>query len=186
MIFRPHDEFTLRLAVFLKTADTPSIPKQELLQESERLLLKLCELYPTSGTVNVELADLYYKCEKYASALGYLLRAKLNGYSIESEIVVDYQKRLRNEPLDLHEDAHGAYLLGGALVESGEQEKGLYFLEQAVRHGKNQCWQSFAALDLADACRGIDNELMIEALKLASDLGNPEILRAPHKQPSCR
>lgn len=186
MNFRPHDEFVFRLAVFLKETDTPSISKMELLQESERLLLKLCEYYPNSGMINAELADLYYKSEKYASALGYLLKAKLNSYSIDSKIVAVYHKQLLNESLDLSEDAHGAYLLGGALVEAGEQEKGLYFLEQAVRYGKNQRWQSFAALDLADACKGIDDKLMIEALKLASDLGNPEILLASYKQPNCR
>lgn len=180
MSFQPHDDVLFRVAVFLKEGDTLLIPKIDRMKESERLLLMLSHRYPTSGAVDSELADLYYRCAKYASALGFLLRAKLKKYPVDPEVVTTYHKRLLKESVDLTEDTHGGYILGSVLVECGVIEKGTVLIEQAVELGRDKPWAGFAALDLADAYRGQNDERHKEFLKLASELGNPEIL-APRK-----
>lgn len=179
MCFHPHDDFSFRLAVFLKETNTSALSKTERLRESERLFLVLSHRYPNSGEIDIELADLYYRCERYASALGYLIRARLNGHPVDPEVVTSYHKRLLKEDVDLSEDSHGGYILGSVLAKY-DFDRGAALMEQAVEFGRDKPWAGFAALDLADAYRGRNEELRLKYLKLALELGNPEIL-APHK-----
>lgn len=180
MNFQPHDEFSFRLAVFLKEMDTPLMSKLDRLRESERLLLVLNHRYPSSGQLDAELGDLYYRCAKYASALAHLMRAYLKSYPIDPEVITTYHKRLLKESIDLSEDSHGGYILGSVLVQYGLFDRGTALMEQALEFGRDKTWAGFAALDLADAYRGKNDNLHQKFLKLASDLNNPEILR-PHK-----
>lgn len=174
-----NDEAAYRLAKMLK--DTESYPMQRLerFRKSERLLLSLWDRY-SDYRIDLELADLYYHCGtgKYASALGHLLRAKLNGAPVEPKLIEIYQKRLVKESVEVSNDPHGAYLLGCALVDAGLIEKGIYFLEQAIKYGRNSRWVAYAALDLAQTCEGRREyeKMHYSALKQAKDLGFPEVL----------
>lgn len=179
-----NDEAAYRLAKMLKETESYPMQRLERFRKSERLLRALWNRY-SDYRIDLELADLYYRCGmgKYASALGHLLRAKLNGAQVEAELVEAYQKRLSKESVDVSNDPHGAYLLGCALVDSGAVEKGVYFLEQAIEYGRNSKWIAYAALELAQACEGCRGyeRLRYSALKQAEDLGFPEVL-CPKKQ----
>lgn len=175
-----NDEAAFRLATVLKDVAHSSPTPLILLRRSECLLLGLWKRY-TDYRIDLELADLYFHCgsEKYASALAHLLWAKLEGTSIPAETVRAYQSRMD----DVSKDPHGAYLLGKALLDAGSTEKGIYYLEQALKYGGNGSWVGCAALDLAQAYAGQPGRKAQykQALKLAYDLGNPEILY-PQKQ----
>lgn len=180
-----NEEAAYRLAKMLKETETYPMKRPERFRKSEQLLLALWNRY-SDYRIDLELADLYYRCGtgKYASALGHLLRAKINGAHVESDLIEAYQKRLAKESVDVSNDSHGAYLLGCALVDAGSTEKGIYFLEQAIEYGGDSRWVAYAALELAQACEGRTGyeTLHFKALKLAKDLGFPEVLSIAHQQ----
>lgn len=180
-----NEEATYYLAKALKETEFYPAPRLERFRKSEQLLLTLWNRY-SDYRIDLELADLYYRCGtgKYASALGHLLRAKINGAHVESGLLEAYQKRLAKESADVSNDPHGAYLLGCALVDAGSLEKGIFFLEQAIEYGSNSRWVAYAALELAQACEGHTGyELLhFKTLKLAKDLGFPEILHIDHQR----
>ena len=183
------DEAAYRLAKMLKETESYPMQRLERFRKSERLLRALWNRY-SDYRIDLELADLYYRCGtgKYASALGHLLRAKLNGAQVEAELVEAYQKRLSKEPVDVSNDPHGAYLLGCALVDAGSVEKGIYFLEQAIEYGRSSRWVGYAALELAKACEGRRGyeRLYYRALKQAEELGFPEVLCQRNKNTTVR
>ena len=184
-----NDEAAYRLAKMLKKTESYPMQRMERFRKSERLFLALWNRY-SDYRIDLELADLYYRCGtgKYASALGHLLRAKLNGAQVETELVEAYQKRLSKESVDVSNDPHGAYLLGCALVDVGSVEKGIYFLEQSIEYGRSSRWVGYAALELAQACEGRRGyeRLYYSALKQAEELGFPEVLCQRNKNTTVR
>ena len=182
-----NEEAAYYLAKVLKETELYPLQLQRLerFRKSERLLLTLWNRY-SDHRIDLELADLYYRCGtgKYASALGHLLRAKINGAHVEPRLIEAYQKRLAKESVDASNDPHGAYLLGSALIDAGSLEKGIYFLEQAIEYGCNRKWVAYAALELSQACDGHPEytSLHFKMLNLAKDLGFPEILHVDHQR----
>lgn len=184
-----NDEAAYRLAKMLKKTESYPMQRLERFRKSERLFLALWNRY-SDYRIDLELADLYYRCGtgKYASALGHLLRAKLNGAQVETELVEAYQKRLSKESVDVSNDSHGAYLLGCALVDVGSVAKGIYFLEQSIEYGRSSRWVGYAALELAQAREGRRGyeRLYYSALKQAEELGFPEVLCQRNKNTTVR
>lgn len=173
-----NNEAMFRLAHLLKEHTVFSLSKQERFKQAEYLLLKLCTRHTRfQNQIDMELADLYYRLgNKNASALGHLLRPKLNGHYIDDKLIDSYQKRLAKQSIDLSSDPYGAYLVGKALLNAGS-DRAIYFLEQSIEFGGKGKWVSFAALDLADCYRGKNDFMYCKYLRLATELGNPEILR---------
>ncbi|MBQ3194715.1 MAG: hypothetical protein IJO21_07535 [Oscillospiraceae bacterium] len=167
-----------RLAVLLKDTEVIPLPRRERFRRSEQLLLKFCGRYP-DGRIELELADLYFHSGRYASAVGYLLKAKQRGAQAEPGLLETYRKHLERSSIEVGNDPHGSYVLGSALVDAGLLEKGIFFLEQAVEYGGSSQWAACAALEAARACDGLQGYegLRRKYLDQASRLGNPELLR---------
>lgn len=170
-------EAAYRLAVLLKEREVIPLPRMERYRKSEQLLLDLYNRF-SDYRIGLELADLYFRCGKYASALGYLLEAKQCGAQVDSNLLEAYQKRLERNCIEVSDDPRGGYLLGTALVEAGLREKGIYFLGQAVEFGGSSQWAACAALEAARACDGLRGyaKLRYKYANQAAQLGNPEIL----------
>lgn len=170
---------TFRLAKLMVHWAGAPMSYKDRLKLAEGLLLKLRKK-SDDPAIDLALADVYAACgaTKVASALGHLLMAKAAGGEVTEEMVTSYERRLAKQSVEISEDAHGAYILGNALLRLGEHEKGVYFLEQAVAHGEGN-WVATAVLELAQACEGKEGfqELHSKYVKKAAELGNPYILR---------
>ncbi len=169
-----------RLAVLLRDTECLDISQQQRYYRCELLLSHLEQFAPNEkarARICFELGLLYEKTNRPLACLAYFLRAKRYGTHIDDQRLLACQKTIDNH-LDVNGfgeiDPYGCCVLGLEYVKLGNQQKGIFFLEEAVRGGDEQ---GIVALTLADLLTSLDMCTMADKYyRIAAQRGNPAIL----------
>lgn len=161
----------LKLAKFLMTPGTTSVPHVKRLHQAESLLLEAVDEIPEAS---MDLSNLYFQLNRPLAALVWRLRSpeKLEDADCEMfkrKILQLEVSSLQNYPMDL-------YTLGMVLSDHKEtrgQAKRL--LQLACEYENSPCIKGVAALRVAEISD--DPNEQSQYFRLAEEWGNPELLR---------
>lgn len=168
----------------LKSQPYGNMGKQEQMRKAESMLIYVernSNDEPLIGRACMMLADLYKHTNEIRS-LGYYMRAKRCGRSVDSSMQAQLLNRIaKTEIAEVEHDVYACYIVGTEFAKLGHDpvtmKWTMYFLEIVVQSGYKQL-AGLAAMLMADIYEEQyhDKKLSAYYKEIAAKNGNPEVL----------